>query len=402
MARHRKPPSMQSSSFVNRVSSTPPPNGAATEPRQPPRPGAGRLLSEINDEHTEWFVKDMIPRGGLTMVVGDPNSGKSTFGAWLAGQAKRPAVLPGNEGSAGGAMKKRFAVIGIDPTSVLVLDDRPYGVPWDRDRIADALRDHGADLLWIDPIDSYVGDINPTDPVAVRAALESLIWIAEKVGLAAVMSRHPGKAPGNVCPDSRAWRALPRPILRLTVYPGPPERRLMDLYKPGPCPPWQPRLYELPRVGESVPRWEWKGELGTGEAVSLEVTDRHERRVLDLAKDFLKCILADGPLEAKTIFSLAEQERLNERTLRRAAEALRCESWRKGFGRTQVCWWSLEGQREGSDEGLSGLARPERQTQEKAHSGHSGQAPETPPPAASPDKPKRRRRASKPVAVAGE
>src|SRR5262249_52211458 len=103
--------------------STPPTNGPdkpkqARKPRKPKQPAAvpppaaaaavppdngraeplyGKLLSEMAPRSVEWIIPDLVPLGTLMAVVGDPGTGKSTFGAWVIKQAGRAVVLPGNE-----------------------------------------------------------------------------------------------------------------------------------------------------------------------------------------------------------------------------------------------------------------------------------------------------------------
>lgn len=317
---------------------------AGTPPPAPPperTPGTGRLLSAVARSAPTWFVDPLIPAGCLTLVVGDPSTGKSTFGAWLCSQAQRPVILPGNEEDVSCALLPRLLANGVDPQRCLVLDDRLWSLPTERRALTTLLRSHGADLLWMDPIDSYVGETPENDGPGVRAALEALCLIARDVGCAVAAARHPGKQPGNICPGSRQWRAVPREIVELLYDAGPPEQRVLrlrkDPYSRGDGPrafalegePRQPKRFTL-REGVSA---ELADSLGEGDAV--------DRWKIDEAMALLRAVLADGEQLARDCYKHAEDLRLPERTVRRAAARLGLQLRREGQGLNHRVYWAL-------------------------------------------------------------
>lgn len=306
----------------------------------------GRLASEVQPRTLQWLVPGLVPVGCLTMIVGEPSSGKSTLGAHLAARAMRTVMLPGYEESTEAAIVPRLHANGVELSRVLLLDARPWYLPMDRERITEICREWQAQLLWLDPLDSYLPDGAENDGPAVRAMLEALSRIADEAGLAVVGVRHPGKVATNPCPGSRSWKAVPRLIWRLTVDSGPPERRVCSILKESIGLVSAPRLYLLEREGDRPPRLTWAGDLEEREKVSLEVEDRTERRVLDIATDFLRGLLAAGELPSKVIYAHAETERLGDRAIRRAADRLGVQVRREGTGLEHRAIWALPG-REG-------------------------------------------------------
>lgn len=306
-------------------------------------PRIGRLAVELTASATEWFFPGFVPRRMLSAVVGEPSAGKSTFGAFLCAIARRPVILPGFEEDAGGPLRSRLLSAEADLRHVLILDDRPYGVPWDRERITAAMVEHRADLLWIDPIDSYIGETNENDGQAVRHALETLAKMAKETGAAVVFARHPGKLPGNVCPGSRSWRAVPRVVLRMTVFPGPPEQRVLEAYKDNVGGVNPPTLYTLDTAEGWAPWFSLGGPLNPEDKVLLEVADRQDRRLVEQATEMLRAVLSEGRQQTTWLYAQAEAEQIGARTLRRAADRLGVVVEREGVGREHKAYWSLPG-----------------------------------------------------------
>lgn len=302
----------------------------------------GNLLCNIKSEETTWLAPPWVAKGHLTIVAGQPNSGKSTFGAWLMSQARRSVVLPGREGSAGEMLKGRVAVHKVRPTDVYVPDKAEWVFPLHRERMVRIIRTFGADLLWIDPLDSYMGTISENDAQPVRDYLESFCWIAEKTGCAVVGVRHPGKAAGNVLPGSKSWRAVPRTTIELIVDEGPPLKRMARSYKDSFGQEIAPRYYDL--VGaKGKPRvFKWGEEVP---AISVDlaknVTDRVERWKIDQAEEFLRAFLKGQSQESTVVYKAAEAERLNDRCVRRAAERLGVKVLREGSGKEHKSYWLL-------------------------------------------------------------
>lgn len=218
--------------------------GPAAKPVEPET--RGRLASDLVPQTVEWLIKPWIPRALLSVVVGMPNIGKSTFMAWLLGIAKSAAILPGFEEVPEVTTLPRLKAHKVLLESVRFLDDRPYFLPRDKVRIANILTGWEADLLVIDPIDSYMDeDLNENVGRDVRTFLESAAWIARETGAAVVGVRHPGKDRTNVMPGSRQWRAVPRMIVELIEDSSVPPKKFIRHFRDGLGQDARPREYVL-------------------------------------------------------------------------------------------------------------------------------------------------------------
>ncbi len=240
----------------------------AADNGKPPSPFTGRLASEVESRAVEWLLYPWIPKGLLSMVVGNPCVGKSCFIAALVAHAtggpnleqlvkNRPGkviMLPGYEEDLEVMTVPRMRAAGCVMSRVKLLTDERISLLRDKEALAKCVEDFGASLLVGDPIDSYIDDgFAENDATVVRPVLEAAAWIARKSGAAVCFARHPGKDSGNVMPGSRAWRAVPREIVQLVSDGNIPPDFMLSHFKDslgtGEC----PRRYDLKRKGVDPP-----------------------------------------------------------------------------------------------------------------------------------------------------
>lgn len=325
----------------------PPPPPEVTPPDEQLHPPSlnriipGRLASQVQRCMARWFVPGLIPANCLSFVVGDPSTGKSTFGAWLCSQAKAPAILPGQEEDPAFALVPRLAAHRVRLERCVLLDDRLWSVPYDRRALTDVLRAHKADLLWVDPVDSYVGECGENDGQAVRAALEALARVARDTPCTIVCARHPGKSPGNICPGSRQWRAVPREIVELRHDQGPPSQRVLRCRKNPYNAATGPQRYDLVGAQGEPPLFKLGEAVAADLADTLGLTDPVDRWKVDEASELLRALLGEAEQESSWIYQQAELQRLSERTVRYAARRLGVTVRREGVGREHRSFWAL-------------------------------------------------------------
>lgn len=331
-------------------SAIPPSNGHADHPLPPPPPPhrspaetLGRIASTILPMSATRFAEDLFPSAALSLVVGQPSAGKSTLGAWLTRHVARTIILPGSEESISSHLIPRLRAADSPLDRVMIADTRTWTFPVDRDRLGGLIARWEAKLVWIDPIDGYIGDANENDGQAVRAVLESLAHLAEEHQCAIVAARHPGKARDNPCPGSRQWRAVPREVIQLTIDTGPPLRRFLSRLKPLSGPGSQPREYALVGDPGEPPRFSLGPIVSEGEVDLCYLSDRVDRWRIDQAETLLRGLLGDGPVPSKVVYAHGETERIGDRIMRRAAERLGVVIRREGLGLSHYSTWELPG-----------------------------------------------------------
>nr|WP_240541929.1 AAA family ATPase [Bifidobacterium simiarum] len=178
----------------------------------------------------------MIPRDVITIISGRAGVSKSTFSLYLTALATKGLAEGDYKGTPlnvaitakedkHGVQKLRLIASGADLDHVRFLDMADYtngtprpgrlAIPDDLDRVADALADNDIRLWIIDPIESYIGgDTNKRDDV--RAALDPLAAMAERLNIAIVAINHFNKGGGyasDKVSGSHAFRDIVRSLL---------------------------------------------------------------------------------------------------------------------------------------------------------------------------------------------
>jgi len=301
----------------------------------------GRYADTIPRATITWLVPGFVPLQTLSFVVGPPGCGKSCLGAWLCSVAKRPAILPGSEEHIEVDLCPRLAAANVPLGRCLILDERQWVLPADRGALTAALVAGRCDLLWIDPVDSYIGDADENDGQSVRAALESLVRVAHDANCAVVCARHPGKSAGNLCPGSRQWRAVPRLIWEMVVGSSDRDRRVLRPWKPYAGVSRLPKSYQLIGDGDAPRRFAMGVAVDGSELEVLSISDQVERSKVEEAINLLEHFLAESEQESAAVYLMGEKERIGERTLRVAARRLGVKIRREGSGKEHRSWWLL-------------------------------------------------------------
>jgi len=176
--------------------------------------------SDIPIKQVEWLWKGRLPLGMLTLLEGDPGTGKSTIslevvacltsGRPLPGESKGTAPLRvamlADEDSWSAVVVPRLTSAGADLARVLHLrgirgDDgflQPYSLA-DLSTLRHDLDKVHADLLVIDPLMAYLGNSHGTDSYRdqdVRAVLGPLVQMAEEDRRTIIAVRHFTKGSG--------------------------------------------------------------------------------------------------------------------------------------------------------------------------------------------------------------
>jgi len=301
------------------------------------------VASTFREKETRWFWEPWFAFDVLNVLVGRKNVGKSSLVAKLMAMAKRPIILPGFEEDVERMMMPRWRVAGVNLDNLKVLNDQPYSPQLMKDLFVKILRDWGADLFVVEMMDSYLPDEkSENNSQDVRPFLEALREIAERSGACVVGTRHPGKDAENIMRGSQAWENVPRIIVTLETFEGPPVRRWMSSHQCGVAEKPPAVSYELRREGKAPPVF-IPGELADPKAVELAkaTPDQMDRLAIDLAREMLVRFLGDGRKEAKDVYAQAEKERLSDRTMRRGARLLDVIVTREGQGANHKVYWSL-------------------------------------------------------------
>lgn len=321
-------------------------------------------LADVTPEPVRWLWPGRIPRGKLALIIGDPDKGKScvtldgaarvsTGEPWPDGTPapSGAVVLLTAEDGLADTVRPRLDAMGGDPARVHVLKairtgDRERGVDLSLDlpHLEAALKVTGAILVVIDPVSAYLGKTESYKDAEVRGLLAPLAALAERTGVAVIGIMHLTKdqqrqalyrAQGSI-----SFVAAARAVFAVAEDRENPERRLFLPVKLNIARKPPGLAFRLVEAGHAV-RVEWEAgavdvDIETALAGPEPSAERSER---DEAKDFLREVLADGPVAATEVKRQAKAAGIAERTLFRARAELGVKPEKTGF--REGWMWSL-------------------------------------------------------------
>lgn len=314
------------------------------DPWQP----AVRLLTkpagEVEPSKPEWLVEGWFLRRALNLIVGRQGAGKTTFAAFVVSCVTTGRKFPGDEDQREPMMAAvlsleepddrvvaRLKAAGADLDRVTLFGDvedidtdgRPFRRRWELPRdisvLGDAIVQMAIDVVVIDGLGySISGDSHNYS--VVGSALAALSAQADLTGAAIVGLVHPPKGasdPVTAAIGSTAWTAIPRVSIVLGIDPDDPAKRQVTVAKSN---------YRMPDSGLSfIIRSDDELEVGyvasprishvSAEDIMAATATNEERGERAEARDFLRQVLADGPMDANEVTRVSPH---SERTLKRA------------------------------------------------------------------------------------
>lgn len=304
--------------------------GPATTPvKQRPR-----LIraSEIECKEVDWLWRPYIPRGMVTLLEGDPGLGKSWITMAISAAITTGQPLPGGTAMApqqvllGSAedlpeysIVPRLKALGADLEKVLML---PYVVEFSKDglhAVADYMKECAATVLFIDPIQAYLGaEVDMHRANEVRPIMSGLGKLAEETHSAIIIVRHLRK--GGDGSGKRLYAGLGSIDFAASV------RSILQV--------------EKSKSGDTVINHIKSNIAGLGPALSYKVAPdtgfqwggiyneaefsgvcRTPKGTAKAAK-WLPELLRDGPVPATVVAELARVEGISDSSLKRAKDGI--------------------------------------------------------------------------------
>jgi hypothetical protein len=344
-------------------------------------------LDEVQPKPIDWLWTARVPKGKLSLLVGDPGVGKSWIGLDVAARVSRGAEWPDGgiaptgdvvilsaEDGLDDTIRPRLDLLGADVTRIhaltaihervntdnrtaanLVEAARAVGaeIPTvtrsplltrDVERLERVILATGAVLLIVDPVSAYLGDTDSHRDADVRGVLAPLAAVADKTGAAIVGIMHLRKTAGGPAIHraigSIAFVAAARLVLAVAPDPEDDTRRLIVPAKSNICAPAAALAY---RLVDGKLAWETEPVTGiTADALLSRPEDRVARDHETDAARLMRELIADTtawPMDADHAYTLARETGIAATTIRSTARRLGVRTRRVGFGRGGKWTW---------------------------------------------------------------
>ena len=130
-------------------------------------------MNDVEARKVDWLWYPYIPYGKVSIVQGDPGEGKTTFILRLAALLTKGEPLPGEEGQnlrepinviyqnaedgLEDTIKPRLLEAGADCSRVMVIDESLKSLTMTDERLVRAIKETGAKMVVLDPIQAYLG-----------------------------------------------------------------------------------------------------------------------------------------------------------------------------------------------------------------------------------------------------
>lgn len=331
-----------------------------------------RNAADIVPVPVSWLWRERLPAGKLVVFAGEPGQGKSRASLSVAAIISRAGFWPAYEGRAeqGEVLIANFEDDEADTSVPRLQAERAdlskirflEGVPGDKGRRAfdltldtDRLAAHldlypKTRLLIVDPISACMGGTDSHRNAEVRGVLQPLADVAKQYGVCVIAITHLNKGAGTKALHrvigSIAFTAAARVVFAIARDEDDPDAKRTlflpiknNLGNDRTGLSFSTTVTQLPS-GIYAPRIEWGDNAITTTADEALSEPDEEQGAGRVARDFLRQLLAAGPMTAKAIQKEAQDAGITQATLRRAREKLGAKVDKDGLGP----WtWSLTG-----------------------------------------------------------
>ena len=323
--------------------------------------------ADVKPSAVIWLWEPYLARGKLSVLDGDPGTGKSFITIDLAARITSGRSLPGAEcptpqdsvlilnaeDDVRDTILPRATAAGADLSRLHVLAapglglDRLPRFPDDLEALRTAIVDTGATLVVVDPMMAFFPPaVSANNDQCFRQALSPLADLAATTGASILFVRHLRKASS----PSAIYRGLGsigimgamRTGLMVSRHPDDPDLRVLSLSKTNIGPPAASfgfRLEKREGCSQTVVNWTGALDLSVEDLFGTSLPLRAGARTRERAADWLRSFLSQGAKRAQEVIDAARAAGFADRTLNRVKETIGVESRAVRKDGVTEWWW---------------------------------------------------------------
>lgn len=317
-------------------------------------------FDQIQAKPIDWLWVSRIPLGAITIVAGMPGLGKSFLTCDLASRISKGQSLPDSTSATLGStiiasaedspehvLKPRLEALEADTSRIHffegVITHTSSGeivVPFKLehiDELSNAISQlNDCKLLVVDPIGSYMGNVDSHRDTEVRSLLTPLSKLADKYQIAVVLVAHIRKGTSANADDlilgSRGYTGVARSVLHLSKDPDDANRKLLTAGKNNLSQPALALAFSIEGDPARVLWEESPFDLTADELLQMTNQGTGKMSKKEEAKVWLAGVLDQGPVLSTKLVHDAKQIGISERTLERASKEMDLKSTKTDQG----------------------------------------------------------------------
>ena len=309
------------------------------------------FYSNVTAKPVDWLWYPYIPFGKLTVIQGDPGEGKSTLVLNLVSLLTNGLPMPDGFSTGGprvaiyqcaedgmaDTIKPRLEQAGAKCDRVAYIVDDDIALTLEDGRIEAALRETGASVFVVDPLQAFIPpDSDMLSATKMRAVMRKLASTAEKYHCAVIMIGHMNKGSGtknlNRGLGAIDIAAIARSILMVSRDENRPNIRYMYPIKSSLAPEGCAMAFTFKEGGglEWLGKYNLNGTMRSeGDLVKTGKREKARARMVQL--------LQDNDVPAKEVYAALAAVGVGSRTVEKVKKELRIRTYRSGS-----CWyWNL-------------------------------------------------------------
>ncbi len=300
-------------------------------------------MSDIETEQVKWLWYPFIPYGKVTIIQGDPGEGKTSFVLAMIALLTTGQPLPEEDTAAepisviyqsaedglADTIKPRLEASGADCSRVMVIDESDKVLTLCDERLEQAVRETGARLIVLDPLQAYLGDnVDMHRANEVRPIFKRLCAMADRTGCAIILIGHMNKAQGLKSSyrglGSIDFRAAARSVLLVGRLKSDPAVRVVAHDKSSLAPEGKSIAFSL----DAENGFQWVGSCDISVDDVLSGAGSVQTKTAQM-EDELRLMLVK-PVPAEEVFKRAAELGISERTVNIAKKNVGVDTMKVG------------------------------------------------------------------------